>query len=208
MPESEPPDDRVPTWNLAQQGTDTGVKWSVFVGDSSKQHRCISLDLDPTPFGPIADLVDPETGETIPPPPPLAAQLAGEGREHEGCAPAPSLIDLSSQPLYALTVHQPDSGKGTYSYAAGTAVPEIGQITAEFSDGTTAPAIVTQGTFIVIYPPTKKLAVLRPAVPKFPDLHCSIIEFVHPSIPSGPPSFTSYGDGGCTGYTVEFKRFG
>ena len=35
--------------------------------------------------------------------------------------------------------------------------------------------MVSQGTFIVIYPPTKKLAALRPMVPKFPDLRCSVV---------------------------------
>ncbi len=109
----------MPTWNLAQEGTDSGVKWSVFIGDSSKQRlRCISLDLDPRPpslFPPLADLVDPVTGEKIPPPPPLASLASGGGREHNGCAPVPSLTSMSSQPLHTLTAHQPDGGKGTYS---------------------------------------------------------------------------------------------
>ncbi len=115
---------------------------------------------------------------------------------------------MSSQPLNTLSAHQPDGRKGTYSYAAGTVVPEIEPVTAEFTDGTTAPAMVSQGTFIVIYPPTKKLAALRPMVPKFPDLRCSVVEVPTPPIPGSGPSFTIYGDGCRTGYTVRFAPFG
>ena len=107
----------------------------------------------------------------------------------------PSLTSTSSQPLETLTAYQPDGGNGTYRYAAGTSAPEIGQITAEFSDGTTAQAIVSRGTFILIYPPDKLLAALRPAVPKFPDLRCSVVALQAPAIPGGPPGFTTYTDG-------------
>ena len=210
--EAGSPDDPIPAWSLAQQGTEAGVKWSIFTGDSAKQHlRCISLDLDPKPpslFPPLANLVHPVTGETIPPPPPLSTVASEGGRQHSGCAPAPSLTSMSSQPLNTLSAHQPDGGKGTYSYAAGTLIPEIRNVTAEFTDGTTAPAAVSQGTFIVIYPPSKKLVALRPMVPKFPDLRCSAVEVPTPPIPGGGPSFTIYGDGGCTGYTVRFGPFG
>jgi hypothetical protein len=92
------------------------------------------------------------TDETVPPPPPLSTLASGKGPPLNGCAPVPSLTSMSSQPLYMLTGHEPDGGKGTYSYAAGTAAPEIEQITAEFSDGTTAQTVVRQGTFVVIYP--------------------------------------------------------
>ncbi|HEV3364435.1 MAG TPA: hypothetical protein VG795_09905 [Acidimicrobiia bacterium] len=212
-PASGSPDVPVVAWNLAQEGTDSGVKWSVLVGDSAKEHlRCISLDLDPKPpslFPPVVNPVDPRTGQTIPPPPPLAAALAsGEGQRLKGCAPSPSLTSTSTQPLQTLTAHEPDGGKGTYSYAAGTVTPEIQKVTAEFSDGTTAQAVVSQGTFVVIYPPTKKLAGLRPTVPEFPDLLCTVTPLQVPPLPGGGPGFKLLSDGGCTGYTVEFKPFG
>jgi hypothetical protein len=62
----------------------------------------------------------------------------------------------------------------------------------------------TQRCRLRTHPPTKKLAALRPMVPKFPDLRCSITQVPVPPIPGGGPSFTVYGDGSCTGYTVKF----
>jgi hypothetical protein len=51
------------------------------------------------------------------------------------------------------------------------------------------------------------LAALRPVVARFPDVECSITELRSPPIPGGGPSFTTYVDGGCTGYTVKFGPF-
>jgi hypothetical protein len=205
------PEDPVPTWNLAQQGSQAGVTWSVFLGDSTKHLRCISLDLDPKPPSlspPPQNLVDPLTGKSIPPPPLLETVASGGGRRHDGCAPAPSLTSMSSQPLHMLTAFQPEGPTVTYHYAAGTTAPEIGEVTAEFSDGTTAQVAASHGTFILIYPPSKKLAALRPLVAKFPELRCPIAELQIPAIPGGPPASTTYVDGGCTGYTGKFRPFG
>jgi hypothetical protein len=94
-------------------------------------------------FPPPPNLVDPLTGKSIPPPPPLATVASGGGRQHNGCAPVPSLASMHSQPLETLTVYQPDGGNASYRYAAGTSAREIGHITAEFSDGTTAQATAT-----------------------------------------------------------------
>jgi len=82
------------------------------------------------------------------------------------------------------------------------------RVTAEFSDGTTAQVAASHGTFILISPPSKKLAALRPMVAKFPELRCPIAELQIPAIPGGPPGSTTYVDGGCTGYTGKFRPFG
>lgn len=187
---------------MAQQGTDAGVTWRTLIGDSARGERCISVELDPKPSPPVPPSgtgpVD-ATGRPIPLPP---VATPDPGTHHtDGCAPAPSLTDGSSQPLYTLKTHQPDGEPGSYNHAAGTAAPEIEQITIEFSDGTTAPAVVAGGTFIVIYPSSKRLVSLHPAVSKFPKLQCFITSATIPSFAGGPPSFTVYGDGGCSGYT-------
>jgi hypothetical protein len=113
------------------------------------------------------------------------------------CTPPPSLTSSKSQPLYSSVISQ-DGARSPYHYVAGLAAPEIDEIRVEFDDGSTDVTHAVGGTFFVLFPTTKRIAVFRPVVRAFPDLQCEVQPL------EGPPD--EYADGGCRGYTFRVPR--
>jgi hypothetical protein len=162
-------------WRTVDEGKSDLASWTVYASDATSEGRCLSAA-----FVPLA------RGES---PPQSAGSAPGQ---FFACAPAPSLTDGRSQPLYTVAVEQMRSS-ARFHYAVGLAAPEISDIRVEYDDGSQASVSTHEQTFVVVFPTGKRIAALRPVAAAFPNLTCTVV--------TEPPD--GYGDGGCRGYPMR-----
>jgi hypothetical protein len=163
-------------WRTVDEGKSDLASWTVYASAATSGGRCLSVA-----FVPLARDVSP----------PLPRPAGSAPGQFLACAPAPSLTDTQSQPLYTLAVEE--TGSARFHYAAGLAAPGISEIGVECDDGSRATVAVHEQTFVLVFPTGKRLAALRPAVAAFPNLTCTVV--------TEPPN--GYRDGGCQRYRIN-----